>query len=168
MSTNTSPLIKAFHENMHGKVQCEGNLFDRFPIKRGVKQVRVLTSTLFGTYFFFVFRQAYLNLDKPVGISILSSDDSNFGSLSHNKARSRVQAVVVRELLYADDAALCASPSQELQCFLDAFLTACNDFGLTISPKKTVTLQDSTQVKQLWRMSTVLNTSERQFKRTHF
>lgn len=139
-------LVKAFHENMHGKVQYEGDLSDRFPIRRGVKQGCVLAPTLFGMYFSFVFKQAYLNIDRSAGVSILSRDDGNFFTLSRYKARSKVREVVVRELLYADDAALCTSSVEELQSILDSFSTACRDFGLTISLKKTVVLSQAPEM----------------------
>ncbi|KAJ8335914.1 hypothetical protein SKAU_G00392560 [Synaphobranchus kaupii] len=67
-------------------------------------------------------------------------DDGNFFSVSRFKVKTRVQHFITRELLYADDAALCANSLRQLQELLDGFSQACADFGLTISLKKTVTL----------------------------
>jgi len=46
--------------------------------------------------------------------------------------------------LYADDAAICASTSEDLQTLLNHFAEACRRFGLTISLKKTVTMSQAT------------------------
>jgi len=40
-------------------------------------------------------------------------------------------------MLFADDAAVATHTQQELQSLMDRFSQACNDFGLTISLKKT-------------------------------
>ena len=49
------------------------------------------------------------------------------------------------ELLYADDAALCATSAEQLQNLLDCFSSSCDKFGLTISLKKTVTMSQATE-----------------------
>ena len=45
--------------------------------------------------------------------------------------------VLIRELLYADDAVFFAHSEAELQTLCDAFASACSDFGVTISIPKT-------------------------------
>lgn len=133
-------LIRSFHEGMQGCVQYDGDLSNTFPINRGVKQGCVLAPTLFGIYFSFVFQRAFINLPNSTGVSLLTRDDGNFFSVSRFKAKTRVQHFITRELLYADDAALCANSPRQLQELLDGFSQSCADFGLTISLKKTVTL----------------------------
>ena len=136
-------LIRSFHDGMHARVQFDGDLSDSFPIRKGVKQGCVLAPTLFGIYFSYVFRTAYSNLDSDTGVSLLSRDDGNFFNLARFRARTKTQKFVVRELLYADDAALCASSAEQLQGLLDCFSKACDKFGLMISLKKTVTMCQS-------------------------
>ena len=53
------------------------------------------------------------------------------------KATSRLRARIIRDLLFADDAALVATSFEEAQQLLDLFSVACKAFGLTISIKKT-------------------------------
>ena len=60
-------------------------------------------------YFSFVFRSAFINLPTSTGDSLLTRDDGNLFSVSRFKAKTRVQHFIARELLYADDAALCAN-----------------------------------------------------------
>jgi hypothetical protein len=133
-------LIKSFHSGMRGKVQFDGDISDSFPVNRGVKQGCVLAPTLFGIYFAYVFRVAFANVSNRAGVSLLLRDDGNFFSLARFRAKSRVEECIVREFLYADDAAICATSASHLQELLDGFSSACQKFGLTISLKKTVTL----------------------------
>ena len=45
-----------------------------------------------------------------------------------------------RDLLFADDCALNACTQSDMQGSMDLFIKACDDFGLTISAKKTEVL----------------------------
>ena len=125
---------------MRGKIQYDGDVSDSFPVNRGVKQGCVLAPALFGIYFAYVFRIAFANVSNRAGVSLLTRDDGNFFSLARFKAKSRVEECIVRDFLYADDAAICATSADQLQELLDGFASACQKFGLTISLKKTVTL----------------------------
>ena len=49
-------------------------------------------------------------------------------------------------MLFADDAAVATHTEEELQTLMDRFSQACNDFGLTISLKKTNILAQDTEV----------------------
>ncbi|XP_069996592.1 uncharacterized protein [Penaeus vannamei] len=133
LKTWTTP-EESFQEPMQAWQKCTR--------KRGVKQGCVLAPTLFGLCFC-VFKITHSNLGTSTGVSVLSRDDGNFFNLSRFTAKTRIQRVVVQELLSADDAALCASTPEQLQDLLDCFTSACEDFGLTISLKKTVTMSPS-------------------------
>lgn len=52
-------------------------------------------------------------------------------------AKTKVRMVLIREMLFADDAALTAHTEEALQQLITRFAEAYNDFGLTISLKKT-------------------------------
>ena len=57
--------------------------------------------------------------------------------LSRLKAKSKVRTVLLKELLFADDAALISHTEEGLQHLIDRFDCTCKEFGLTISIKKT-------------------------------
>lgn len=118
-------LIRSFHDGMKGKVQYDGDTSNAFPINRGVKQGCVLAPTLFGIYFAYVFKTAFANIPNHVGVSLLTGDDGNFFSPARYKAKTRVEENVLREILYADDAALCATSASQLQQLLSSFSSAC-------------------------------------------
>ena len=44
---------------------------------------------------------------------------------------------MLRDFIFAEDAALVARSEEKLQKFLDVFSNACKDFSLTISLKRT-------------------------------
>ena len=48
----------------------------------------------------------------------------------------------MRELLYADDCDIVAHSEDELQYFMNDFVSACNLFGLKINLKRTVVMYD--------------------------
>ena len=47
---------------------------------------------------------------------------------------------LIRQLLYADDCDLVTHTDRDLQLLMDCFSAACDEFGLTISLKKTVVM----------------------------
>ena len=51
---------------------------------------------------------------------------------------------LIRDMLFADDAAVTTHTQQELQALMARFSQACKDFGLTISLKKTNVLGQDT------------------------
>jgi len=59
-------------------------------------------------------------------------------NLSRLRAKTKTKRVLIRELLYADDAVLVPHSEVHLQNLCERFATACNDFSMTINLKKTV------------------------------
>ena len=62
------------------------------------------------------------------------------------KTKQKVKQITVRELLFADDAALVAHSAQDLQTLLSHFLSAYSDYGFTISLKKFKILSQGTDI----------------------
>ena len=56
-----------------------------------------------------------------------------------------VRKVLIRDMLFADDAAVATHTQEERQSLRDCFSQACKDFGLTISLKKTNVLGSDTE-----------------------
>lgn len=71
------------------------------------------------------------------GIFIHTRSDGGLFNLSRLRAKTKVQKVLIRELLFADDAGIAAHSEAALQRLIDSFAAACTEFGLTISLKKT-------------------------------
>ena len=61
-----------------------------------------------------------------------------------SEPRQKVRKVLIKDMLFADDAAVATHTQEELQSLMDCFSQACKDFGLTISLKKTNVLGQDT------------------------
>jgi len=136
-------IVQSFHDDMKARVFYDGTLSEPFPIKSGVKQGCVLAPTLFGIFFSLLLRHAFRSSDEGVYIHTRSS--GSLFNLARLKAKTKTRCVLIRELLFADDAALAAHSEDDLQSMVHLFSTACKDFGLTISLKKTQVLVQDTR-----------------------
>jgi len=136
-------IIIAFHKDMQGRESFDGTCSEPFAIKSGVKQGCVLAPTLFGILFSLLLRYAFKSSTE--GIFIHSRKDGGLYRLSRLlKAKTKVSTTLIRDLLFADDAAFAAHSAADLQKLLDVFSNACTEFGLTISLKKTVIMVQGT------------------------
>ena len=119
---------------MKGTVLYDGATSDPFNIFSGTKQGCVLAPTLFGIVFATLLKQAF---GKPTeSIHLRTRSDGNLFKLSRLRAKTRVHEKYVRDLLFADDAAITSHTQKDLQRLLGRFSDACRHFGLTISLAK--------------------------------
>ena len=106
-----------------------------FPVCSDVKQGCVLAPTLFGIFFSLLLSYAFDSSSD--GIYLPTRSDGKLFNLVRLRAKTKVTEVYVREMLFADDAALTAPSGEALQRLVNRFAHACREFGLTISLKKT-------------------------------
>ena len=67
------------------------------------------------------------------GIYFRSRSDSRLFNLARLRAETKVRKVLIRDMLFADDAVVAIHTQEELQSLMDCFSQACKDFELTIS-----------------------------------
>ena len=79
--------------------------------------------------------------------------DGNFFNLARLQVKTKVRKVLVREMLFANDAVLTAHTEGALKRFISSFAHACCEFGLTISLKKTSILGLDVSSSRWWRTS---------------
>ena len=128
-------MVRQFHDGMNARVQDDGDYSQPFPVTNGVKQGCVLAPTLFSMMFSAMLSDAFRNGD--IGVGITYRTDGSLFNLRRLQAKTKVQEDVARDLLFADDCALNALTEPDMQGSMDLFSNACDDFGLTISTKKT-------------------------------
>ncbi|KAL1250633.1 hypothetical protein QQF64_018429 [Cirrhinus molitorella] len=133
-------LIESFHTDMKGTVQFNGSCSESFSIS--VKQGCVLAPTLFGIFFALLLKHAFGS--ATVGIYLRTRSDGKLFNLSRLKAKTNLRETLIRDMLFADDAAVATHTQEELQLLMSRFSKACKDFGLTISLKKTNVLSQYT------------------------
>lgn len=131
-------LVVAFHEDMNANIQFDGNSSDSFKVKSGVKQGCVLAPTLFGIFFAVLLDYAF---DNAAGdIFIRTRFDGSLFNLARLRAKTKVTEILIKELLFADDAALLAHDEGTLQSLINNLARACDTFSLSINISKTVIL----------------------------
>ena len=123
------------HEGQIGQVKYNGDLSDQFSISNDVKQGCVLAPILFAIFFSMMLKEAQGDLTE--GIYIRFRTDGNFFNLRRLLAYTKIQEVLIQELLFANDCAFLAHSEKELQTLVDRFSAAVKAFDLTISLKKT-------------------------------
>ena len=133
-------MITQLHEGQLGQVRHGNDLSQPFHISNGVKQGCVLAPTLFSIFFSMMLEEAMKDLDKDEGVYIRFRTDGSLFNLRRLQAHTKTTQRLIRELLFADDAALVTHTERALQRLTSCFAAACELFGLAVSIKKTEVL----------------------------
>ena len=128
-------LFSSYHTNMHGSISYNGGSSARFEICSGVKQGCVLAPTLFGIFFSLLLHHGFHSTNE--GVLLHTRHDGKLYNIARLRAKTKVKQVLIREMLFADDAAFVSHCEEGLQALMDRFAGACQEFGLSISIKKT-------------------------------
>ncbi|GAA6085372.1 RNA-directed DNA polymerase from mobile element jockey-like [Tachysurus ichikawai] len=141
-------IIRSFHENMHSTVCFNSATSEAFPVSKGVKQGCVLAPTLFAIFSMLhsspcsILLHAFKGCSE--GVYIHTRTDGKLFNIARLRSKTKVTEVLIRELLFADNAALTSHKEDGLQKLVCCFSHACKEFGLTINLKKTnVMVQDA-------------------------
>ena len=135
-------MIESFHTDTKGTVQFNGSFSEPFEIHSGVKQGCVLAPMLFRTFSGLLLKHV---LDTTTeGIYFRTRSDDRLFSLARLRAKTKVRKNLIRDMLFADDAAVATHTQYELLSLMDCFSQASKDFGVTISLKKTNVLGQDT------------------------
>ena len=135
MSPQLHSIIASLHEDMQGVVSFDGKISEPFAIHSGVKQGCVLAPTLFVIFVSLLLNHAFKHSTE--GIHLHNRSHGKLLNLAQLRTKSKVRTVLIRELLFADDAALTTHKEEELQQLISQFSHTCKEFGLTISIRKT-------------------------------
>ena len=133
-------MVIQLHENQMGQIRLHQDLSEPFPIKNGVKQGCVLAPTLFSIFFSMMLEQAAEGLDEDDLVYIRFRLDGSLFNLRRLQAHTKTQEQLIKDLLFADDAALVAHSEKALQYITGCFARSAQLFGLEISIKKTEVL----------------------------
>ena len=119
---------------MKARLSFNGTLSLPIAVENGVKQVDILAPTLFSIFFATMLCHAFK--DCTAGVFLRFRTSGKVFDLRRLQAKSNVFELIIRELLYADDADLVSHSEEDMQFIMDLFSRACDAFGLTISLKK--------------------------------
>ena len=107
---------------MHGFVSFDGEICEPFKFDSGVKQGCILAPTLFGIFFSLMLTYAFDMTSD--GIYLHTKHDGKLFNLKWLRAKTKVTCVLIRETLFADDAALVSHTQEGIQCIMVRFLKA--------------------------------------------
>ena len=127
-----------FHDGMAGAVSIGGSPTDPFEISHGLKQACVLAPTLFTLFLAALLSTVSEHLST--GVFIRTRSDGKLFNLARLKASTKTRELCIRELLFADAAAIVAHTLEDIREICKQFEQAATMFGLIINTKKTVTL----------------------------
>jgi len=148
-------IVRQFHDGMMARVLDDGEPSEAFPVTNGVKRGCVLALMLFSLMFSAMLSEAFRECDP--GINIRYWSDGKLFNPRRLQAVTKVKETILRDFVFADDCALNASNEQEMQAEMDSFSTACNNFGLTISTKKTQVMYQPAPNKQYHELQITVN-----------
>ena len=143
-SPNLLSIIASFHVNMHDTVSFDGEIFEPFKIDSGVKQDCVLAPTTFGIFFSLMLTYSFGTTSDDIFLH--TKHDGKLFNLKQLRAKTKVTCILIREMLFADDAALVSHTQEGLQCLMDRLSKACKKFALTISIKKTEVMAQDAEI----------------------
>ena len=113
---------------MKARVTFDGQLSDEIAIDNRVKQGDIPAPTLFSIFFAVLLTHAFKDCDQ--GILLRFRTSGKVFNLRRFHTKSKTFEVLVRELLYADDADFLAHTQTDIQHIIDRFSQACIVFGL--------------------------------------
>jgi hypothetical protein len=134
--------VRSFHDGMLSTVQFHGDISTEFGDKSEVRQGCVLAATLIGIFFALLLKHAFDSSED--GVYLHSRSDGCLFNLSRLRAKTKVRKVLIRDMLFAQDAAIASHHQPGLKRLMDRFSNSCNLFGLTISQKKTHVISQAT------------------------
>ena len=135
-------IVRSFHDSMMSTVQFDGNMSAEFGVKSIVKQGCILAPNLFGIFFALLLKHVFKR--STYGVCLHSRSDGCLFNISRLHAKTKTRTVTIRDLLFADNAAMESHQQDGLQRLMDKFSDACDLFGLTISQKKTQVMVQAT------------------------
>ena len=140
-------IITAFHEGMQSTVCFDRATLEAFQVSSEVKLGCVLASTLFRIFFSMLLQPMPLFADCSEGVYIWMRADSKLFNTARLCAKTKTLEVLVRKLLFTDDATLASHCETGLQGLVENLSHTCKEFGLTctISLKKTSILAQDEQ-----------------------
>ena len=128
-------IITFFYQDMQSTVFFDGATSNAFPVSSEVRQGCVLAPSLFGIFFSMLLQYAFV--DCTEGAYVQTRSDDKLFNIAGLRAKTKAYSVLLRELLFVDDAALTSHIEEGLQHLVDKLSLACKEFGLTISLRKT-------------------------------
>ena len=135
-------VIRMFHDGMRARVQSDdGNFSAFFKVFQGLRQGCVLSPLLFNILFAVVIIVVLQRFaEDPLIVSdLMCLDDAPKAKDGRLRKEGTLEMVrrAVWGMLYVDDAGVVPTSPRELTRMMGVIVVTCQEFRLTVSPKKT-------------------------------
>ena len=114
-------MIESFHADTKGTVQFNGSFSEPFEIRSGVQQGCVLAPMLFGTVLGLLLKHVLDTITE--GIYFRTRSDDRLFNLARLRANTKLRMDLIRDMLFADDAAVATHTQEELHVIDGLLLT---------------------------------------------
>lgn len=125
-------MVMQLHKDQQGQVRLYSDLLEPFPIVNGVKHGCALARIIFTIFRGMMFNQATEYLDEGDAVCIRYRFDGSLFNLRSLQAHTKTLEHLVRNLLFANDAAIFAFSEQALQRLSSCFAEAVQLLGLEV------------------------------------
>ena len=138
-------VIRMFHDGMRARVKLDdGDFSSWFNVWQGLRHGCVLSPLLFNIFFaavIIVVLQRFAE-DPLIVSGLVYLDDAPKGEDDRPRKEGTLEMVrrAVWGVLYADDAGVVSTSPRGLTRMMGVIVVACQEFGLTVSEKKTETM----------------------------
>ena len=130
-------LLQLLYKESKARVRINGELSDPFDIETGVLQGGIPSPTLFNVFFDFIMRQVFERLE----VLNVSGVKLNYGRDFFHSTNDNNEEVELLALMYADDVVGCFESATDLEIFVHIFEDISQQYGITMSIKKTCIMQ---------------------------
>ncbi|CAF2121924.1 unnamed protein product [Rotaria magnacalcarata] len=131
LTDKTVLMLKLLYKNSKAQVRINDELSDSFDIETGVMQGGIPSPILFNILFDYIMRKVIEEANVE-GIKLGYGTNDFF-----HTAKDIVDELNILTLMYADDVAVMCNNANDLEKFIKTFEKVTQEFGLTMSVKKT-------------------------------
>jgi hypothetical protein len=110
-------LLEDLHIGTQAAVRMEGQKFEWFDVRGGVRQGGVIAPLLINIYMGVVVKQALAQMPDGCGLELAYRADGKLQSMDRSKGATSMELISL--LLYADDTVLLSSKEDELAVMLE-------------------------------------------------
>ena len=129
LSSKTTQCDLLLHDNTKDTVNYNVAVSRPFQISSAVKQGSILGSTLFGILFSMMLSHVFRSTTEGAYVHNTKTEtDGKLFNLARLKTKTKVPRVLIREVLFAVDAALTSHTEEDLHKLMARFSHALNNF----------------------------------------
>ena len=133
-------IVRSFHDGMEASVLAAGGETEPIQVGNGLRQGCIMAPVLFNLYLTLVvvrWRSVLRDIDPAIGVDVRFKIAGKLFLSSTRRSVGALDATLVSDVEYADDAAFVTHNREHSVLALSVFYDVAAEFGLTLSIPKT-------------------------------